>query len=49
MDSEDKENSHERGAGRLQRAGSGEEGPGATRSGHVKCFESEEEILEFKM
>lgn len=31
-----------RGAGRLQRAGRGEEGSGATRSGPVKCFESEE-------
>ena len=28
--------------GRLQRAGRGEEGSGASRSGPVKCFESEE-------
>lgn len=36
-------------AGRLQRARRGEEGSGATRSGPVKCFESEEVKLGLNM
>lgn len=49
VDLEDKESSQNRRAGRLQRAGRGEEGSGATRSGLVKCFKSEEEKLELNV
>lgn len=48
-DLEDKDSSQKRRAGRLQRSGRGEEGGGATRSGPVKCFESEEEKLELNI
>jgi len=49
VDSEEKESSQKRRAGRMQGAGRREEGSGATRSRPVKCFESEEENPEFNM
>jgi len=49
VSSVDKESSQERRCGGLQRSGRGEEGSGATGSGHVKHFQGEEEKLGFWM